>query len=716
MAVFLILESVILLFFVAWAIMRRRLPHHASPLLAIYALFSLLWAAATIAVSLGNFELRTTGVVQRALLYGAFLSSLLFLSLTRVALDRAGGGWISWLVGLGWLAAALAADNGLLGTSRQPWAAGMLALGTVLAILTAGAQVVRAYRQARPAVGRGRLAAWLLTIPVLLAGDALLFAGYIQAGIAVHLIAIPLAVRALLITGHADGPASLVRALASLIASGLTLAAFGSLFWGVQAIRGTPPRWSSIVTGGLIALVIAFLFRPLLDLMRHQVRRLLFRGKFDPAQVVQEVGMRVRDISGLNELSSALLSTVRRLWDAEQAAFFVVYPLAESEGAYGLERVDARAPAEEAGRILGTDSPVAQYLEAEIHPLTRDEIERAPQFVGMDADERHWFLRYEVYVPLHAHGEWVGLLGIGPKSSQGAYLEQDLWLLRRLAEGTGPVLWHVLRNRALAGDQAELKRTYLALEGRLDQLQSTYDSLETEHRRLAEQNAAKTRFLEAIDEPLRAPFVNLDFALQLMEHYGLEGWTRDQRDQLEQLRAEVQKAKQMVENLIALAGLLRGEEQLASEELDLGPLVQAALQPLRVQAEAKGVHLAVEVGAPLPLVYGDRRRLGDAIFQLAHQALQFTEAAGSIWVHCWGQDDELHVEVQDTGRGMLAQGASGLWERQRAERRSGRSERSLNLELALVQSIVGAHGGRVYAKSEPKIGNTLGFQIPAQKG
>ena len=108
--------------------------------------------------------------------------------------------------------------------------------------------------------------------------------------------------------------------------------------------------------------------------------------------------------------------------------------------------------------------------------------------------------------------------------------------------------------------------------------------------------------------------------------------------------------------------------------------------------------------------------MGDAVFQLAHHALQFTEAAGSIWVHCWGEDDALHVEVQDTGAGVLAKGSNGLWERQRVERGSARPEGNLDLELALVQSVVGAHGGQVYAKSEPRVGNTFGFQIPAQKG
>jgi signal transduction histidine kinase len=250
------------------------------------------------------------------------------------------------------------------------------------------------------------------------------------------------------------------------------------------------------------------------------------------------------------------------------------------------------------------------------------------------------------------------------------------------------------------------------LEDRLDHLQQTYDSLEAEHRRLSGENAAKAHFLEAIDDGLRTPFANLDFALQLMEHYGLEGWTRDQRDQLEQLQREVTKAKQMAENLIAFSGLLRGEACMAYEELDLEPVIVAAIQPLREQAKARQVHLAAEIGSPLPLVRGDGRWLGDAVFQLAHNALKFTEPNGSIWVRCWGEDDALHFEVQDTGIGIPAEQVDGLWERRTVEWAEPRPEQGLGLGLALAHHVVRAHGGRVYVESEPKVGSTFGFEIP----
>jgi two-component system phosphate regulon sensor histidine kinase PhoR len=273
---------------------------------------------------------------------------------------------------------------------------------------------------------------------------------------------------------------------------------------------------------------------------------------------------------------------------------------------------------------------------------------------------------------------------------------------------------HVRGRGSLVAAQAGGTDRACALEGRLDHLQTTYDSLEAEHRRLAEENAAKARFLETIDDGLRTPFANLDFALQLMEHHGLEGWTRDQRDQLEQLRAEVHKAKQMAENLIAFAGFLNGKVTMAREELDLEPVVAAAVEPLRDQAEAKQVHLAVEIGAPLPLVHGDQRWLGDAVFQLARNALKFTEPNGSVWVRCWGEDDALHVEVQDTGIGVSAERVDKLWEWRAAQHEHAGPEEGLGLGLALARHVIRAHGGKVYAESELKVGSTFGFEIPTE--
>jgi signal transduction histidine kinase len=715
MAILLVLESVMLLFVVAWALRRRRPSHRAKPLFLIYALLSLLWAVADTAILLGNADVTAASAVQRGLRYGLFLLALLFLSLTRVALGRSYGSWSSWLIGLGWLAVVLVLDTGTLapGAALGSLVPGMLAVGTAVAVLVAGALIVQAYRQVRPPLERGRLIAWILPLPALLVGGTLLYAGYAEAGIAVHLMAVPLVARALLAPRIDSGRQAVERTLAYLVAAGLAFGLYAGAFVGVRAAFGTAPSSSVVIAGGVIALGIALLFGPLVSLIQQGVRRLLFGGKVDPAQVVKEVERQIRDASSVEGLSSALLEVVRQLWSPE-AAFFAVHPLAESEGTFWLEPVGASAEGESAGHALGIDSPVAHYLETETHPLTRNEVEQAPQFVGMQANERDWFLEREAYVPLHARGEWIGLLALGDRGSGGPYLEEDLWLLRRLAEGAAPVLWYVLQIRASEGAQAQLKRAYLALEGRLEHLQATYDSLEAEHRRLADENAAKARFLATIDEGLRTPFANLDFALQLMEHHGLEGWTRDQRDQLEQLRAEVHKAKQMAENLIAFAGLLRGQERIAKDELDLEPVIRSMVAPLRAQAEAKQVHLAVEIGSPLPLVYGDRRWLGDAVFQLAHNALKFTGPDGSIWVRCWGDKGTVHVEVQDTGIGISAERVDDLWEGQDAQREHVEPEEGLGLGLALAHHVIRAHGGKVYVESELKVGSTFGFEIPTE--
>ncbi len=713
MAILLVLESVMLLLVVAWTLQRRRLPRCAKPLFLIYALCALLWALAGLAVLLGNANATIVSVVQRGLPYGSFLLALLFLVLTRTVLGRSRGGWLSWLIGLGWLAAALVLDTGVLvpGTALGAVVPGMLAAGTAIAALVAGVLIVRAYRRVRPPLERGRLVAWTLPLSALVVGGTLFHAGYVEAGIVVHVLAVPLVARALLASRVDSGRQALERTLAYLVVAGLVFGLYVGTFVGVRAVF---PSSSAATVGGLIALGIALLFGPLVSLTQRGIRSLLLGGKVDPVQIVKEYERQIRDAPSLVGLSGALLDAIYRLWDVKGAALFAVHPLAESEGAFWLERVDASAEGDEAGHALGTDSPAARYLETEAHPLTRSAIEQAPQFVGMQADERRWFLDYEAHVPLHARGEWIGLLALGARQSDAAYAEEDLWLLRRLAEQTAPVLWYVLQIRALEDVQAQIRRAYLALEGRLDHLQTTYDSLEAEHRRLADENTAKARFLETIDDGLRAPFANLDLTLQLMEHHGLEGWTRDQRDQLEQLRTEVHKARQMAENLIAFAGLLSGQMDMVKEELDLEPVIVAAIEPLRAQVEARQVHLAVEIGTPLPLVYGDQRWLGSAVFQLAHNAVKFTGPNGSIWIRCWGEDGALHVEVQDTGTGVAAERADDLWAWRTARREHAGPEQGLGLGLALAHHIVRAHEGKVYAESEPKVGSTFGFEIPTE--
>jgi signal transduction histidine kinase len=305
----------------------------------------------------------------------------------------------------------------------------------------------------------------------------------------------------------------------------------------------------------------------------------------------------------------------------------------------------------------------------------------------------------DVYVPIHAKGEWIGLLALGPKLSGDRYFDDDLVMLRTLADQT-----------AVALENARLVEDLIRAHNDLGQ---AYAALAQANRQLQELDKLKSAFIGVITHELRTPFANIVFSLELLERHGRQHLPPELGEQLDQLGNGVKAAKTMVDNLVTFATFLSKQGELRRAPLDFGQVVQASLLPLQTLAEAKRIVLHTEVPGDMPPVNGDRERLGDAVYHLVHNAIKFNAAGGQVWVRCQAADGALRFEVQDTGVGVPSDKLPTLWEgfTQMADPLR-RGVEGLGLGLALVKYVVNAHGGQVWAASEPEAGSTFSFQIP----
>jgi signal transduction histidine kinase len=168
----------------------------------------------------------------------------------------------------------------------------------------------------------------------------------------------------------------------------------------------------------------------------------------------------------------------------------------------------------------------------------------------------------------------------------------------------------------------------------------------------------------------------------------------------------------MVDNLIAFATFLSKQGELRLEKVNFGEVVTNAVEGLRFMADRKGLAIEMNLASDLPLLDGDRERLGEAVHHLLHNAVKFTEH-GKIAVACWATDTAVTFEVKDTGVSIPSERLPDLWKsfEQMADPLK-RGQEGLGLGLALVKFVVTAHGGEVWAHSTPGVGSTFGFYIP----
>jgi signal transduction histidine kinase len=174
---------------------------------------------------------------------------------------------------------------------------------------------------------------------------------------------------------------------------------------------------------------------------------------------------------------------------------------------------------------------------------------------------------------------------------------------------------------------------------------------------------------------------------------------------------EVGRMTLMVDNLLALARVDQGRLELLRQPVGLRTEADAAATRLGTLARAKG--LTVEVtGADHP-VSADRERLAQVVTNLLDNAIKYTPA-GRVVLTVWRTDAEAGITVSDTGPGIPADELSQVFTRfhrvDAARTRAGGS----GLGLAIADEIVRAHGGRIWAESNPGQGCRFSFALPAR--
>ena len=170
---------------------------------------------------------------------------------------------------------------------------------------------------------------------------------------------------------------------------------------------------------------------------------------------------------------------------------------------------------------------------------------------------------------------------------------------------------------------------------------------------------------------------------------------------LDVLDRQSQQLGRLVDDILDLARISRGEFELRKSSIDLRAPVEQALQMTEELVAKRGHTLHKTICAePLPLE-ADAQRVAQIAANLLNNAAKYTEPGGNIWLTVGREADAAVIRVRDDGIGiapeMLAQ-VFELFARVDGSQASGRE--GLGIGLALVQRLVGQHGGVITAHSE----------------
>ncbi|HET7461986.1 MAG TPA: ATP-binding protein [Longimicrobium sp.] len=282
-------------------------------------------------------------------------------------------------------------------------------------------------------------------------------------------------------------------------------------------------------------------------------------------------------------------------------------------------------------------------------------------------------------VPMQARGRTLGVLTFVRGAGARPYDERELELAVEVA-----------RRAALAVDNARL-----------------YEEARAATR-------AREEVLAVVSHDLRNPLNAVLLGAVILDDYSdPERWTERDRQQIRAIRSSAEQMTSLIHDLVEVVALEAGTRVMQTARLEPARTIRSAAEMYTGLAAEKGVLLRVE-RCEVPDVAGDRARVLQVLSNLLGNALKFTPAGGEVSVCAERSGDAVVFRVADTGDGIAPEHLPRLFDRFWQADPANRT--GLGLGLAIAKGIVDAHGGRIWAQSEPGRGSTFCFTLPVFAG
>jgi PAS domain S-box-containing protein len=274
--------------------------------------------------------------------------------------------------------------------------------------------------------------------------------------------------------------------------------------------------------------------------------------------------------------------------------------------------------------------------------------------------------------------------------------------LRRASDQT--YRWHLGRALPLRSPEGRITKwfgtnTDITERKQIEEERVRLLAQEQEARAVAEAaNRAKDEFLAVLAHELSTPLsAILGWAHLLRSGQLNEAAVGKALDVIER---NAQTQARLVEDIMDVSRAASGKLRLDVQPLDLKPVIEAAVDSIRPEAEARRIHLQLFLDPDAQPVSGDPHRLQQVVRNLLSNAVKFTPQDGHIDVRLMRAGTTMEIVVSDTGAGISRDFLPYVFDRfYQAEDTALRTRRGMGLGLAIVRLLVEAHGGTVQADS-----------------
>jgi PAS domain S-box-containing protein len=397
-------------------------------------------------------------------------------------------------------------------------------------------------------------------------------------------------------------------------------------------------------------------------LAREQTARIEAEKATEMTKRVQAVTDTALQHLALDDLLHEMLVRIRDLLDCDSVAILLLSDDGQCltvRAALGLEEEVADEVRVPMGR------GIAGHIAANCLPLIVDDVSSVEVVTSLLREK----IRCLIGAPLLVEGRILGVIH-ADRAEARLFRQEDLRLLQLVADRI-----------ALAMDRARL-----------------YEAEQNARIQAEEANRTKDEFLATVSHELRTPLNAIVGWCGMLRSGRLDKPTVDRAIEIIDRNAKVQA--QLIEDILDVSRIITGKLGLDVRPVELAQIIEAAVDSVRLAAEAKGIRVQSLLDPRTSPVSGDPNRLQQIVWNLLSNAVKFTPKGGQVQIHLRAIDSGVEIIVSDTGQGISKEFLPYVFEQFRqADSATTRRFGGLGLGLAIVRHLVELHGGTIQAES-----------------
>lgn len=574
-------------------------------------------------------------------------------------------------------------------------------LGWLIFVIAYILNLANVTRQTRQPLLRNRLNYWFTPIFFTLINDVFLFSGINVWGQPFRLLA---AVGMAFVVGTHYVPdlKNIVRKnLISIVSIALFVLLYIAGFLILQAIFGATPNYNPLLVGAVIALIMAILYSPLNDFVSVLINKWMGSDQYDARSTIHQYSESISNILDMDRLASIAVGIMLEAMQIERGFLFLVDTERQSDGSRIYKLRSARSPEERqlVAVELEEEGIIASYIMREGKPLLQYDLDLLPAFRTASTLERNWFLQLktEVYIPIFAKKNWIGLLAFGSKLSGNRYTKEDLSVLGAHANQT-----------AVALENARLVDNLMSLN---QELRLARRALERNNQELQRIDQAKSDFISIASHELRTPLTVIKGYSEMM--IGDDRLDNSIKSIMKKINEGTIRLHEIMESMFDVAQIDSRSLKPHLQPTDLGQLIKEVCQEQMKTAQEREQNILIAL-PPLPQVKADANLLIKMFHHIIRNAIKFTPNGGKISIighHIPSiinlPNGGVEIIVSDSGVGVdpnlreiiftkfYQPGELGKHSTSKSRFKGG----GAGLGLALSKGIIEAHNGKIWVES-----------------